>query len=325
MGRETATAGGTEVKSAECRVKHSTKATPAISCNSAKTPWAGRLCNCRCSPQRGGGVWPRVKHRLLHSGRCGTRGNVRVSTHPPRGGGGSTGHRHPFVGPRISFAPPGRKRGKNPDPFSSSAFHGFRVGPPCGRAAPPAATIRRPVGAETAYAGRNAGRHSGAGRGILCTGGLRVLAHALARSTIAISSFVRAQQCRVGALHPPLLLCQFASLRVPVLDKIIVIYRIDFIHTRTWNLLDYPLMYQDRHLRIPCHPVSPNLKVGNLRSIFEDKPFNKSSLPRRQVQQCGPNGVILFMRCDQVSSARVGTLGKRRHQEINQPRSKKCN
>jgi hypothetical protein len=50
----------------------------------------------------------------------------------------------------------GEKGKKNPDPFSSSAFHGFRIGPPCGRAAPPAATIRRPVGAETAYAGRNA-------------------------------------------------------------------------------------------------------------------------------------------------------------------------
>jgi hypothetical protein len=97
----------------------------------------------------------------------------------------------------------GEKGKKNPDPFSSSAFHGFRVGPPCGRAAPPAATIRRPVGAETAYAGRNAGRHSGAGRGILCTGGLRVLAHALAPSTIASSIFVGPWQCRVGALHPP--------------------------------------------------------------------------------------------------------------------------
>ena len=29
----------------------------------------------------------------------------------------------------------------------SSAFHGFRVGPQCGRAAPPVATFRRPVGA----------------------------------------------------------------------------------------------------------------------------------------------------------------------------------
>jgi len=33
------------------------------------------------------------------------------------------------------------------DSFPSSAFHGFRVGPPCGRAAPPVATTRRPVGA----------------------------------------------------------------------------------------------------------------------------------------------------------------------------------
>ena len=58
------------------------------------------------------------------------------------------------------------------------AFHGLRVGPPCGPAAPPVATIRRPVGAETAYAGRNAGRHSGAGRGILCARVLRIIAHA---------------------------------------------------------------------------------------------------------------------------------------------------
>jgi hypothetical protein len=36
------------------------------------------------------------------------------------------------------------------DSFSSSAFHGLRVGPPCGRAAPPGATFRSPVGAETA-------------------------------------------------------------------------------------------------------------------------------------------------------------------------------
>jgi len=69
-----------------------------------------------------------------------------VSIHPPRRGGGIAGHRRPFVGPRISFAPPGRKRGKKtPTPFPSSAFHGFRVGPVCGRAAPPAARTRRPV------------------------------------------------------------------------------------------------------------------------------------------------------------------------------------
>jgi hypothetical protein len=33
-------------------------------------------------------------------------------------------------------------------PAYSSAFHGLRVGPPCGRAAPPVATPRRPVGAK---------------------------------------------------------------------------------------------------------------------------------------------------------------------------------
>ena len=51
-------------------------------------------------------------------------------------------------GPRTSFAPPGRKREKrNLDFFSSSAFHGLRVGRLRRRAAPPAATARRPVGA----------------------------------------------------------------------------------------------------------------------------------------------------------------------------------
>jgi hypothetical protein len=58
-----------------------------------------------------------VKHRPLHSGRCGTRGNVRVSTHPPRGGGGIAGPRRPFVGPRISFAPLGRRTEKSIGPF----------------------------------------------------------------------------------------------------------------------------------------------------------------------------------------------------------------
>ena len=38
--------------------------------------------------QRDGGLWPRVKHRPPRSGRCATRGSVRVSTHPPRRGGG---------------------------------------------------------------------------------------------------------------------------------------------------------------------------------------------------------------------------------------------
>ena len=67
---------------------------------------------------------------------------------------GSFGQHHrygPFFAPKISFASPGRKREKRtPTPFPSSAFHGFRVGPPCGRAAPPVATFRRPSGAETA-------------------------------------------------------------------------------------------------------------------------------------------------------------------------------
>jgi hypothetical protein len=61
----------------------------------------------------------------------------------------------------------GEKGEKNPDPFSSSPFHGFRVGPQRGPAAPPVATIRRPVGA----------KHN--------------LPYVLARSTIAISSLVK--------------------------------------------------------------------------------------------------------------------------------------
>jgi hypothetical protein len=36
--------------------------------------------------------------------------------------------------------------------FLSFAFHGLRVGPQCGLAAPPVATFRRPVGAKDNHA-----------------------------------------------------------------------------------------------------------------------------------------------------------------------------
>jgi len=49
---------------------------------------------------------------------------------------------------RKSFAPLGQKGKKDDGRFPSSALHGFRVGPPCGRAAPPVATTRRPAGAD---------------------------------------------------------------------------------------------------------------------------------------------------------------------------------
>jgi hypothetical protein len=79
-------------------------------------------------PQRGGGLWPRVKHRPPNSGRCATRGSVRVSTHPPRRGGGIAAHRRPFVGPRISFAPPGRKRNKGARTLLSHPLFTARLG-----------------------------------------------------------------------------------------------------------------------------------------------------------------------------------------------------
>ena len=73
-----------------------------------------------------------MKHRPLHSGRCGTRGNVRVSTHPPRGGGGIAGHRevlHGFrVGPQPAKAgrlrPRHSTRGYSPyAPFGAEAMY----------------------------------------------------------------------------------------------------------------------------------------------------------------------------------------------------------
>ena len=50
-------------------------------------------------------------------------------------------------GPEV-LRPVGAKKEKRMmDCFPSSAFHGFRVGPQCGRAAPPVGTTRRPDGA----------------------------------------------------------------------------------------------------------------------------------------------------------------------------------
>jgi hypothetical protein len=48
-----------------------------------------------------------------------------------------------------------KKEKKKMNSFLSFAFHGFRVGSLRDRAAPPVATFHSPVGAETAYAGRN--------------------------------------------------------------------------------------------------------------------------------------------------------------------------
>ena len=86
----------------------------------------------------------------------GARGLIRVSTVPPRRGGGSStvqknAEEHPqtcsaygvLVSPTPqSFAPPGRTRTDN-----VPVFHGFHVGLLGSRAAPPVATIPRPSGA----------------------------------------------------------------------------------------------------------------------------------------------------------------------------------
>ena len=49
-------------------------------------------------------------------------------------------------GPEVLRPVGAKKEERMMDFFSSSAFHGFRVGP-YGPAAPPVATVRRPVGA----------------------------------------------------------------------------------------------------------------------------------------------------------------------------------
>ena len=55
-----------------------------------------------------------------------------------------------FAGLGTPFAPPGRNENREGTIFLRSVFHGFRDGPQRSRAAPPAATFRRPGGAETA-------------------------------------------------------------------------------------------------------------------------------------------------------------------------------
>ena len=85
----------------------------------------------------------------------GTKGPSALFPHPLSTGSASgrsaAAPLHPWL---QSAAPLGRKREKRAgDPFPSSAFHGFRVGPQRGRAAPPVATFHSPVGAETACAG----------------------------------------------------------------------------------------------------------------------------------------------------------------------------
>jgi len=71
------------------------------------------------------------------------------STHPPQRGGGIAGHGHPFGSPKNLLRPSGaKKENKTIDSFSSSAFHGFRVGSPRDRAASPVATVLRPSGAD---------------------------------------------------------------------------------------------------------------------------------------------------------------------------------
>ena len=58
-----------------------------------------------------------------------------------------TDHSQEF-GPEVLRPVGAKKERRMMDSFPSSAFHGFRAGPPCGRAAPPVATPHRPVGAK---------------------------------------------------------------------------------------------------------------------------------------------------------------------------------
>jgi hypothetical protein len=102
--------------------------------------------------------------RPLQSGRSATRGSGVCSTSPPRPGRRKrrsarritrrrTARRTGpgIVVPSLVRASPSPRRGEKRERnlFSAnSAFHGFRVGSPRDRAAPPAATTRRPVGAK---------------------------------------------------------------------------------------------------------------------------------------------------------------------------------
>ena len=114
------------VKSAQCRVRNSSKGNAG---DPTQRPRAGRHFNGRSSPQRGGGLWPRVKHRPPHGGRCRTRGNVRVTTHPPRGGGGSANGRKPATGGRRTSGNRERRKSGNRERGTGNEQRpGFRIG-----------------------------------------------------------------------------------------------------------------------------------------------------------------------------------------------------
>jgi hypothetical protein len=102
--------------------------------------------------------------RPAASGQSATRGKDELSTHPPREGRrncrharriGATSLVRATPSPRRRPAPPrrvcdvagwGERKNEEEPLHSRSAFHGFRVGPQGGRAAPPAATFHGPVG-----------------------------------------------------------------------------------------------------------------------------------------------------------------------------------
>ena len=80
-----------------------------------------------------------------------------------------------FVSSGTPFAPPGRKENEEEPIHGRSAFHGLRVGPQGGRAAPPAATFRGPVGAKFSDSNLTSGnsciiviRETSVGRDLRC-------------------------------------------------------------------------------------------------------------------------------------------------------------